>query len=220
MKNTYSLKENFESTLKSLFHKYKTLDFVVERGFVAHDQLECDSILFVGINPSYNEKVDHKNDSSFYNLLQENNAYQKYFRRFEDISKQVKHKWTHVDLFYFRHTNQKHVYHYLKHNSDTLDFVSEQLAITRSVLEAITPKVIVVSNALARDLFGVTKPAGLGINYSFDDEIGTHRIDEPNSSLHNVPLFFTSMLTGTRALDNGSYERLVWHLKRVLNTQF
>jgi len=34
--------------------------------------------------------------------------------------------------------------------------------------------------------------------------------------LKNVPIFFTSMLTGQRALDNGSFERLIWHINFVL----
>jgi hypothetical protein len=31
-----------------------------------------------------------------------------------------------------------------------------------------------------------------------------------------VPVFFTSMLSGQRALDRRSYERLVWHIKRAV----
>ncbi|MEY3784343.1 MAG: hypothetical protein RLZZ230_665 [Candidatus Parcubacteria bacterium] len=31
-----------------------------------------------------------------------------------------------------------------------------------------------------------------------------------------VPVFFTSMLSGQRALDRWSYERLVWHIKQAV----
>jgi hypothetical protein len=34
--------------------------------------------------------------------------------------------------------------------------------------------------------------------------------------LENIPIFFTSMLTGQRALDKGSYARLIWHIKYAL----
>lgn len=212
----YSVKNEHENELKALFKKYEGLDIVSNRGFASSDELHRNALLFIGINPSYSEKEADNEKSYFYNLLQEKNAYQKYFRRFEDISKKVNHKWTHLDLFYFRHTNQKHVYYYLSSSNDSIDFATQQLKITKNIIENITPKVIVVSNALARDLFGAETPKGLGFNYFFDDEIGTHRIKDSNSPLNDTPVFFTSMLTGTRALDNGSYERLVWQIKQVL----
>jgi hypothetical protein len=55
----------------------------------------------------------------------------------------------------------------------------------------------------------------MNFEFEFRDEFGTNVItNEP--ILKNVPIFFTSMLTGQRALDNGSYERLIWHMKFVL----
>lgn len=33
-----------------------------------------------------------------------------------------------------------------------------------------------------------------------------------------IPLFFSGMLTGQRALDNGSFERLKWHIKKAVET--
>jgi hypothetical protein len=35
--------------------------------------------------------------------------------------------------------------------------------------------------------------------------------------LSNVKMRFTSMLSGQRALDNGSKERLVWHVNALVN---
>lgn len=48
----------------------------------------------------------------------------------------------------------------------------------------------------------------------FDKSIGTHNIVN-NVDLKGTPVFFT-MRTGQRALDNGSYDRLVWHINYVL----
>lgn len=50
--------------------------------------------------------------------------------------------------------------------------------------------------------------------FKFDNNIGTHIITEPEI-LASVPVFFTSMLSGQRALDIGSFERLKWHINKV-----
>jgi len=55
----------------------------------------------------------------------------------------------------------------------------------------------------------------MDFGFEFDDEIGTYRIIK-NDKLKHTPVFFTSMLTGQRALDLGSYERLIWHILFVL----
>ena len=31
-----------------------------------------------------------------------------------------------------------------------------------------------------------------------------------------IPVFFSGMLSSAHALDNGSYERLLWHIKHVM----
>jgi hypothetical protein len=61
-----------------------------------------------------------------------------------------------------------------------------------------------------------TKGVWMDFDFEFDENLGTHKIVN-NSELENVPVFFTSMLSGQRALDNGSYQRLIWHIKYVLN---
>ncbi len=75
------------------------------------------------------------------------------------------------------------------------------------------PKIIVVDNTLARTFLGKDKVGEVDIwldyEFKFDEEIGTYL-------WNNIPVFFTSMLTGQRALDNGSFERLKWQVKRAL----
>ena len=66
-----------------------------------------------------------------------------------------------------------------------------------------------VNNTYARELLKDR------LDSKFDEEIGTHRITGKNN-LQGTPIFFTSMLTGQRALDLGSYERLIWQIKYVL----
>ena len=72
-----------------------------------------------------------------------------------------------------------------------------------------------VCNALARVFMGKEKEkeknTGIWMDYEFifDDKIGTYRWE-------GKPVFFSSMLSGQRALDKGSLERLQWHVKRTL----
>ena len=50
----------------------------------------------------------------------------------------------------------------------------------------------------------------------YDDvlEVDMYKIDEKR-----VPVFYSGMLSGAHAIDNGSYDRLIWHIKYVLNMQ-
>lgn len=32
-----------------------------------------------------------------------------------------------------------------------------------------------------------------------------------------IPVFYSGMLSGAHAVDNGSFDRLIWHIKYVLN---
>jgi len=213
----YSVKNNHNQELLEIFNSFSMNDDIIKRGLVSQDNIVKNSILFIGINPSYKDHIDFKSPTNYYNLLQRDNSYKKYFGRFEDISIKTKTPWTHIDLFYFQHTDQRMLYHFLNHSEESKNFLRSQLAITKKILENVNPKVIVISNALARDFFGHNCEINLGYNCEFNSEIGTHLIKHKDSNLNDTPVFFTSMLTGVRALDNGSYERLIWHINKVLN---
>lgn len=103
------------------------------------------------------------------------------------------------------------------------------------MLEATRPQVIIVANTLARLLLGFgmdeelpevdKRHIWMGYKFKFDEDLGTHVIQgrvgqegEPlETALKNTPAFFTSMLSGQRALDIGSRERLMWHIRRAWN---
>lgn len=216
MEGIYSVKINHNEQIENIFRLYSHHDEVVAKGLVSQDEIVEDAILFVGINPSSTNSKVFCQSTNYYNLLQRNNDYRKYFRRFEEISEKTSTPWTHMDLFYFQETNQKHVNFYLNHSDQSRDFLKMQLEISKQILEGIKPKVIVISNALARDFFGTNMPVNLGYTFEFDLDLGTHMITSKNSNLFGVPVFFTSMLTGVRALDNGSFERLIWHINKIL----
>ena len=119
-------------------------------------------------------------------------------------------EWSHLDLLYIRQTDQKKV-KALFNDDISKEFLEKQLVISKKIIENSKPKVIVVSNAYARELFRYN----CNFDTPFDESIGTHRIIN-NKLLEGTPVFYTSMLTGQRALDNGSYKRLVWHLNQVI----
>ena len=76
-----------------------------------------------------------------------------------------------------------------------------------------------MSNAFVRTLFSQSEIESNKNNLEifktkFSKDIGTHVITEGN--LKNTPVFFTSMLSGQRAMDVGSRERLEWHINFIL----
>ena len=50
----------------------------------------------------------------------------------------------------------------------------------------------------------------------YDDVLG---VDMYNIGEKRVPVFYSWMLSGAHAVDNGSFDRLIWHIKYVLNIQ-
>ncbi|HRH58823.1 MAG TPA: hypothetical protein PLS10_14320 [Chitinophagales bacterium] len=225
MEEIYSIKDNHLSELNSIFedeNSFGHFNFYKLR-YQSIDKIEKNNLLFIGINPSNIDDI--KQDSDFYNLSQDNNTYKKFFSKFEDVSKYVKLKWSHLDLLFFRNTNQNDIDYILHRNTKNgVDFIRKQLDISKRILENIQPKIIVVSNAKARLFLGLDKSKNkkgedinvwMGYDFKFDDSIGTYRITNENSKLRNTPIFFTSMLSGQAALDKGSYERLKWHIKFV-----
>lgn len=179
-----------------------------KRGFAVPNDLEENSLMFIGINPSY----DNIPGNIFYNNSHINTH--KYFKKFIDISLEVKINWTHLDLLFLRETYQK-VVKSLANDNLGHTFFDKQLKISKKIIERSKPKIIVVNNTYARDLLYSESFSSSKYFFEFDEVIGTYRIVN-NKTLNRTPVFFTSMLTGRRALDLGSYKRLIWHIKYVL----
>ena len=171
----------------------------VSRGYAIQDDILINALLFIGINPSMYGNVG----KVFYQ--NSHGETHKYFKKFIDVSKDVDIPWSHIDLLFLRETDQKIVKHLLR-DSIGYEFFRKQLAISNEIIELAQPKIIVINNTLARDFFQ--------FKTVFDEQIGTQRIID-NTALDGTPVFFTSMLTGQRALDLGSYERLKWHIRKV-----
>jgi len=197
--------EDFKDDFYNLFRKYNGNE-IVNRGSASSKFIHQDSILFIGLNPSFTKGAT--NGSFFYDSTQAKAAY---FKKFNEIAEEVGLPWSHLDLLTVRETKQKKV------EKLPPEFINAHLKISKGILERSKPIVIVVENSLARTYFGKGNINGNGMySFEFDDSIGTDRIIS-DSNLKNLPVFFTSMLTGQRALDLGSLERLKWHIKQVVN---
>ena len=198
-----------------------------------YSTLKTNKILFVGLNPSFSERgfnaflrgTDHDNldvnqfyahpNSGYFeqdkSVAIEKLAIEKYpyFKKFRAISEEVGVGWEHVDLFFIRETNQKNMASRIFEKGETLnEFGQQQIHLSKRLIEMSKPRLIVVANALASRIFKDQ------FSPEFDEEQGCHYV-ELNGV--DIPVFLCSMLTGQRAMDNFSYDRLRWHIKKTIS---
>jgi len=124
MEEIYSIKDNHHEELNSIFEdesSYGHFNFY-KLGYQTINNIEKHGLLFVGINPS--NLNDKKQDTGFYDLVQRGNIYKKFFSKFEDVAKYVNLQWSHLDLLFFRNTNQNDIDNVLhKDIKNGLDFI-------------------------------------------------------------------------------------------------
>lgn len=185
-------------------------------------------ILFIGLNPSFSlngfkkitrgtefEGIDVKSYFSFANVRKHMNeiikieqlARQKYpyFNQIKAISAFLDLPWEHLDLCQERLTNQsKFVRKYLK-RGELSPLANDQFKLAWNTISVLKPCIIVVINARASQIIRDKSKKEL----QYHQSQGFHTIELGDRT---VPIFFSGMLSGQRALDIGSYERLKWHM--------
>ncbi len=207
---TLIINKEFGSQIEKIWHdpKFENIE-IRKRGFAIQNDIRQNALMFIGINPSYNNVPGY---------IYYDNSHGKthpYFKKFIDISIAVGINWTHLDLLFVRETSQN-IIKTLGNTSNGHDFFDEQLKISKQIIETAKPQIIVVNNTHARDLLNSNSFSTAKFDFEFDQILGTKKIVN-HKILNGTPVFFTSMLTGQRALDLGSYERLIWHIKYVMN---
>ena len=199
----------YEEKIKNLFENYKSQDpelqKIINRKYVYSQFHTGRKVLFIGLNHSFNEKRAKKEE--YYTSFDATNNNDRYFRRFP-LLVENKNDWTFLDLLYIRETRQRNIENFYKREPD---FIKQQLEISKEIIKKINPEIIVVCDTFARNLL---KSNMMNFEFEFDDTIGTYRIIN-NPDFKDTIVFFSGMLTGQRALDNGSFERLKWHLNKV-----
>jgi hypothetical protein len=202
---TIEITEFIESDLKKIISNPNYSNF--PKNFLFPKTMIKNALLFIGINPS--SAKDQVEYDSYY-LDQKNNSHQ-YFKKFEDIANKCKMEWTHLDLLFFRETNQNYIDEIFQMEHG-VSFIWDQLQISDKLIRKSEPKIIVVCNTKARTFLGKDKHnnQNIWLDYEFklDENIGTYLWND-------IPVFFSGMLSGQRALDIGSYERLIWHINNV-----
>jgi hypothetical protein len=194
--------------------------------------LRRNCLLFVGFNPSFNEEMFRKYLSgSRYSSLDISDFFlwrskieskiesykeidkivgekHPYFNKVKEIGEEVNLPVEHIDLFFYRKTSQKELQDLLYNKEKLNQFAEKQLSLSFRLIQGTTPEIIVVINAGASEIIRNK----FGTRIQFHEEYGYHTIllnDKP------VPIFFSSMLSGQRALDKGSLERLRWHVRQA-----
>ena len=199
----------YEEKIKNLFESYKSQDpelqEIINRKYVYSQFHTGRKVLFIGLNPSFREKQAKKEE--YYKSFDATNNNDQYFRRFP-LLVENKNDWTFLDLLYIRETRQRNIENFYKREPD---FIKQQLEISKEIIKKINPEIIVVCDTFARNLL---KSNMMNFEFEFDDTRGTYRIIN-NPDFKDTIVFFSGMLTGQRALDNGSFERLKWHLNKV-----
>lgn len=147
-----------------------------------------------------------------------------YFSKFKLLSKYIGLEYEHIDLFYMREVNQQSATGLvidsiqeerqkngtMSYKIELSNFGDQQFKITKEVIEMANPKAIIVVNAMASRI----------ISYMLKTEVDLENgYSTSTVMLKNVPIFYSSMLTGQRSLDNFSFERLQWHMSKVLNSK-
>ena len=199
---------------------------IINRGYVCAN-VEPNEILFIGINPSYIK--NDKKESFTYDVKQAVNDYPKHYKHFQKLLSNTKYKkkWSYIDLFYFRETDQKKVDLIIKNE---ISFIVEQLRLTNKIIKQINPKIIIVANSKANNYFGINKllkngeytNIWYGLEFEFDTNSGLMKVigiddnsivDNSNYEFYKDKLFlFTSTLT---YMNKFNKERLSWLINRI-----
>jgi hypothetical protein len=199
-----------------------------------YPSLKQGGLLFVGLNPSFsaagmrrllvNTSYATLNPGQFFHWRNRANFDVKtakaieviakrryaYYAKFGDFAHYVGMDWEHVDLFFYRETSASRLRDLIFEGNTLTQFGRDQIDISKRIVAAVRPKAVVVANALASRL------AENEYNAAFDEKHGHHWL-QVNDEV--IPAFLAGMFTGQRAMDNYSYQRLRWQVRKVL-TQY
>lgn len=137
-----------------------------------------------------------------------------YFKKFNHIADQLKVRVEHLDLFPIRETSQKLVAKLVSQNQD---FTNACFDIFLSAVRQIAPKAIIIENSFLRDLLINSSHPEIR-NYFPSYDFNSFKSSEVGTPInkYSMAVYYTSMLTGQRAIDLGSYNRLIWSLSKFL----
>lgn len=195
--------------------------------------LQKSDLVFVGMNPSFNKKwvgskikklgtsaCGIKPDDLFTwdgsksytqdiieldNAGEKSHAYHEALTRFaKSVDESLENTYTSLDLYAWRQTSQKEFINHVLPSNATFFEAQEDLFF--EILKDIDPKVVVVANAAVCHFLKKKYP------FVFDKKDGGYRLASSDGPVY----IFSGMLSGGRALDIYSRERMSWHVRKVL----
>ncbi|MBZ9628168.1 hypothetical protein LB450_08665 [Psychroflexus sp. CAK1W] len=235
--NEINIKNDYEKDVLAIWKKFEKHDIFCNPDFEYRKHpllpkiVNKDSLMFIGINPSYRKGStipEKEKNIGFYQTSKDEKFKDiSYFEKMKEIAEYCNTEWTHLDLFFIRETKQELIENL---SSSDIEFLNLQLDISFEIIERANPKLIIVSNALASEFFGKKKSKHNGFkkiwkgfnlifegkDSTFNSKIGTYEIKLNNKM---TPIIFSGMLSGQRALDIGSFERLKWQTKMILESK-
>jgi hypothetical protein len=264
----FSSIEDINSTYREKWKNYRTKSLAPEiKEYFDKWPIQYDTsirkrdLLFVGLNPSYDEKkkpLQLSNANSLENqdeiskAIKDERTAQRgnedkerysYYSLFPKICKTLQldiEDWNHIDLLPFRQRNQNRLISDFQLDTNISDWViggntkkdiiKDCVSIFLGLIEYLRPKVIVVVNGFISKK--IIENTGSYYVDGYRKSIITTPTESEDFSLYlshapnechrilkarnEYPLLLSSMVTGQRALDLGSRERLIWHIGQIL----
>lgn len=204
------IENTYKSKLDEIW-KQRPTGKIFDRGYCLESSLPEKSILFLGMNPSFDpDKSDF--GSHFYPLDNTNKNDSTYWSKLIKTCEILNEPLSHHDLFFVREKKQSFIE--TNYNSNVCkQFFDKQLELTEEIVAKSNPKMIVVINAAASRIIKEKRLWSFEPIKFWDETLG---VDLLGINGTKTPIIFTSMLSGQRAMDNGTYWSLLWHIRHVL----
>ena len=195
---------------------------------ISNKMHEGSPILFVGMNPSGTDVEHYKDYDAHYKssphqvfIYDGDSTYYRAMRKFafeclQGIEPQLQQEedaegfYSELDLFGIVQSTQEIV------QKDFLadpDKYGKLFDIFLDYVKRINPKVIIVANAFVRRILQQPSPK---FTVKKNEEFGGYTFKINSMEDFKSQLYFSSMLSGQRALDKGSWENLVWLVRNFL----
>lgn len=213
------IQKEFGSTLDKIWSDFTracagtSINTSLPPAIVSHIEKNCD-VLFIGMNPSV---VAAQQQPKYYCPC---TITIDYFKQLSKFCKEISlNSWGYLDMYPIRHTKQSDVVDISTKIRQRDSFWDGLEKLSKAIICEVNPKLIVVLNAAARDVFcriyGLTT-ASVCYN-NVDPVTGCFMVPICIERNKQIPVIFSGMLSGQRALDVGSRVSLQWHIDKVLH---
>ena len=184
-------------------------------------QYQGKPLLIVGINPSGSDRNHYSGNNEDVFVYGGDSLYYREMAELAEKCLCLKDGFSELDLFGIVQSNQSVV---KKDFLENPNYYKEMFALFLKYLKLIQPKVVIVANAFVCRILCRDKALKLDQG-EFDNFYAPEYSLTANEQFggyifsmkdFKTQMYFTSMLSGQRALDNGSKENLIWMIKNYL----